>query len=77
MAKVPNDVLMIEDTIDQEKSSLERDHLPVCLRKYSPDEMVIFEKKLVRKMDIRILPILILMFLLNVSTQKLQTWVKN
>jgi hypothetical protein len=41
--------------------------LPRCLRQYSSDELASLEKKLVRKIDLRLLPILITMFLLNVS----------
>lgn len=42
------------------------DNRPDILRSLSHDEMQLLEKKLVRKLDIRILPILIVLFLLNV-----------
>lgn len=42
------------------------DHRPEILRQYSPEELREIEKKLVRKVDLRALPILIFLFLLNI-----------
>ena len=38
---------------------------PVELREYSHEEMAQMEKKLVRKIDIRLLPMLIIMYIMN------------
>jgi hypothetical protein len=40
--------------------------IPEILRNHTPEDLVILEKKLVRKIDFRALPILIVLFLLNV-----------
>jgi hypothetical protein len=40
--------------------------IPEILRNHTPEELVTLEKKLVRKIDFRALPILIVLFLLNV-----------
>jgi hypothetical protein len=40
--------------------------IPEILRNYTPEELVALERKLVRKIDFRALPILIVLFLLNV-----------
>lgn len=39
--------------------------LPLSLQGMTPDELVAFKKKLVRKIDIRLMPMLILLFLLK------------
>jgi hypothetical protein len=41
-------------------------HMPEVLRSYSASELQDLEKALVRKIDLRSLPILIILFLLNV-----------
>lgn len=43
-----------------------RNDAPQILRQYTPEQLAAMEKKLVRKIDIRSLPILIVLFLLNV-----------
>ena len=40
--------------------------LPEILQDYSSEELAAMEKKLVRKLDVRTLPILIILFLLNI-----------
>lgn len=40
--------------------------IPETLRDYTPDQLATLEKKLVRKIDLRSLPILIILFLLNI-----------
>lgn len=42
------------------------EHMPEILRSYSPNELDALEKSLVRKIDMRSLPILIILFLLNI-----------
>lgn len=42
------------------------DHMPEVLRSYTPAELDALEKTLVRKIDLRSLPILIILFLLNI-----------
>lgn len=42
------------------------ENLPEVLRTYSPDDLQALEKALVRKIDMRSLPILIILFLLNI-----------
>lgn len=42
------------------------EHMPEILRSYSPEELQQMEKALVRKIDFRSLPILIILFLLNI-----------
>lgn len=42
------------------------DHMPEILRSYTPAELDALEKTLVRKIDLRSLPILIILFLLNI-----------
>jgi len=56
-----------EEEFGTQKINADITQLPVCLRQYSSDELASLEKKLVRKIDLRLLPILITMFLLNVS----------
>jgi MFS family permease len=41
-------------------------NVPEILRQYTPEQLAAIEKKLVRKIDLRSLPILIILFLLNV-----------
>jgi MFS family permease len=41
-------------------------NVPEILRQYTPEQLATIEKKLVRKIDIRSLPVLIILFLLNV-----------
>lgn len=39
--------------------------LPLSLRHLSPEELAVFKKKMVRKIDIRLMPMLIILFLLK------------
>lgn len=41
-------------------------NVPVILQQYSTEELKDMERKLVRKIDLRSLPILIILFLLNI-----------
>ena len=50
-----------------EKDPSARVYLPDSLQNYSDDELVVLEQKLVRKVDRRLIPILGVMYLLNVS----------
>lgn len=59
----------IEKDVDIEQieaTAESRNNVPEILRKYTLDELVALEKKLVRKIDFRALPILIILFLLNI-----------
>lgn len=42
------------------------EHMPEILRQYSAEELRAMEKSLVRRIDLRSLPILIILFLLNI-----------
>lgn len=42
------------------------EHMPEILRSYSPEQLRTMEKSLVRKIDLRSLPILCILFLLNI-----------
>jgi hypothetical protein len=50
----------------QDMTTLPVDHRPEILRQYSVEELREIEKKLVRRLDFRCLPILIFLFLLNI-----------
>lgn len=52
---------MSEKVVDPQRAGL-----PDVLQQFSDEELVVMEKKLVRKVDFRILPILVLLFLLNI-----------
>lgn len=62
------------DTKSMDKTDIERidetegtrNNVPEILKHYTPDELKLFEKKLVRKIDLRTLPVLVVLFLLNV-----------
>lgn len=63
------------DAVDQAKADIAKveevrrgqdDNMPEILRQYSPEEYAQLEKALVRKIDMRSLPILIILFLLNI-----------
>lgn len=41
-------------------------NVPEILRQYTPEQLAAIEKKLVRKIDLRSLPVLIILFLLNI-----------
>jgi hypothetical protein len=41
--------------------------IPMILRDLTLEERVVLEKRLVRKIDIRLLPMLVLMYIMNVS----------
>ena len=58
-----NDTVKVDDV---DVTTLPPDHRPEILRQYSPEQLRDIEKKLVRKVDIRCLPILIFLFLLNI-----------
>jgi hypothetical protein len=64
-----DDTMMVtvdEDIKAETINTYHPDIRPEILRSLSHDEMQQLEKQLVRKLDIRILPILIVLFLLNV-----------
>jgi hypothetical protein len=66
-----DDTVMVEFANDLKRElsrelAADDDTRPDVLRHLSPDEMTSLEKKLVRRLDIRLLPILILLFLLNI-----------
>ncbi|KAF2825752.1 retrograde regulation protein 2 [Ophiobolus disseminans] len=53
--------------IEQIEAAAEtRNNVPEILRNHTPEELAALEKKLVRKIDFRALPILIVLFLLNI-----------
>lgn len=58
-----NDTVKVEDL---NVTTAPPDHRPEILRQYSPKELRDIEKKLVRRIDWRCLPILIFLFLLNI-----------
>lgn len=58
-----NDTVRVEH---QDLTTVAPDHRPEILREYSPEQLRDIEKKLVRKLDYRCLPILIFLFLLNI-----------
>jgi hypothetical protein len=52
---------------DDEKRSHDADqYMPDLLRSYTPSDLAAMEKALVRRIDLRSLPILIILFLLNI-----------
>jgi len=61
-----NDTVMVELADDIKDGEQLVDTRPDILRNLSQDEMTKLEKKLVRRLDIRLLPILILLFILNI-----------
>jgi hypothetical protein len=68
MPEKVDEVIMVEDKSGSASvSSVHSPALPEILQKYSSTELAALEKKLVRKMDFRLIPILVFMFLLNVS----------
>lgn len=61
------DVMAIENTDNEEdlkKGRLEST-LPISLQDKSSKELAVFRRKLVRKIDLRLMPMLILLFLLK------------
>lgn len=50
---------------DTKEQVMVANSLPMSLRHLSPDELEAFRKKLVRKIDIRLMPMLIILFLLK------------
>lgn len=54
------------DEIKIETAAGPESNVPEILRHYTPEQLKILEKKLVRKIDLRSLPILVILFLLNV-----------
>ncbi len=61
-----DDTVMVELTDDLKNDEQLADTRPDILRDLSKHDMTQLEKKLVRKLDIRLLPILILLFILNI-----------
>lgn len=57
----------IEDIHDHDdrKETPSVSTLPLSLQAKSPEEMIAFKKKTVRKIDIRLMPLLIILFLLK------------
>jgi len=56
----------IEDLRGDAKEDVEiASFLPLSLQHLSPEELAIFRKKMVRKIDIRLMPLLIILFLLK------------
>lgn len=51
--------------LESDRSAFQRD-VPECLQSYTRDELKGLERKLVRRMDFRILPVIIVMFLFNI-----------
>lgn len=62
------ETVKVEDAVDvtQDITAIPVYSLPECLQQYSPEQLKQMEKKIVRRVDIRCLPILILLFLLNI-----------
>lgn len=50
---------------DVEVAPARRGQMPECLRRYSPDEIALQERKLVRKIDLRLMPAMIIIYILN------------
>lgn len=65
MEKV-DDTVMVEMSDDLKNGDELADTRPDVLRSLSKDDMQQLEKRLVRKLDMRLLPILILLFILNI-----------
>lgn len=61
-----DDTVMVELADDLKHGEQLVDSRPDILQSLSQDDMARLEKKLVRKLDIRLLPILILLFILNI-----------
>ena len=63
-----DDTAKLEHVVDvtQDITAIPVDYRPEILRNFNPDELLQLEKKLVRRLDIRCLPILIFLFLLNI-----------
>lgn len=63
-----DDTVKVEHTTDitQDITAIPRDNRPEVLRNLTPDELIQLEKRLVRRLDFRCLPILIFLFLLNI-----------
>lgn len=49
-----------------ETAAVPHDGIPEVLRAYTPEQLTELERKLVRRIDLRTLPILVVLFLLNV-----------
>lgn len=63
-----DETVRVENTHDltQDVAAVPVDHRPEILRQFSAEDLLLMEKKLVRRLDFRCLPILILLFLLNI-----------
>lgn len=64
----PGDVVAIEDIQDEQdlkKGCPLESTLPISLQDKSAKELAVFRRKLVQKIDIRLMPMLILLFLLK------------
>lgn len=56
--------LSLQDASDGQ-TEIVRDNLPEILRQYSDAELKTMEKKLLRKVDMRLLPTMILIYIMN------------
>lgn len=56
--------LSLQDVSDGQ-TEIVRDNLPEILRRYSAAELKTMEKKLLRKVDLRLLPTMILIYIMN------------
>lgn len=61
----PGELFMSNHLTNNLDVQLSKSDLPEVLRKYSEAELAVMEKALVRKIDIRLLPILIIMYVMN------------
>lgn len=50
---------------DVEVAPARRGQMPEYLRQYSPDKISLQERKLVRKIDLRLMPAMIIIYILN------------
>lgn len=50
---------------DVEVAPARRGQMPECLRQYSPDKIALQERKLVRKIDLRLMPAMIIIYIIN------------
>ena len=58
--------LTVENIHNDEKESIvATPTLPISLQHLSPEELAAFKRKIVRKIDIRLMPMLIILFLLK------------
>lgn len=55
----------LHDSYDVKENVTPVSTLPLSLQHLSPEELATFRKKMVRKIDIRLMPMLIILFLLK------------